>query len=185
MSSFNEGILINSCSMKDCFSPHWFVLYVKYRYEKKVVALLEEKDIKVFSPIVNTFRVWSDRKKKIQKPLFPNYVFVWINSMTDFYKALSTEGVVKYVKFGSEYAQVQDKEIFQIRQFLDLDGISEIDLVSIMPRRGTEMKINYGPLRGFDCIIIKAEKRSKVLVKVESIRHYITASIPESFLTPK
>ncbi|MGB3344309.1 MAG: UpxY family transcription antiterminator [Aequorivita sp.] len=171
--------------MENIFTANWYVLYVRYRYEKKVAALLEEKRIPVFLPIVQSLRVWSDRKKKIYKPLFPNYVFVRINSTIDLYKALSTEGVIRYVKFGNEYAQLRDREILQIKQFLGLDVISEIDSVSFIPCKGEKMKINYGPLRGFDCTVIKADKKNKVLVKVESIRHYITASVPDSFLTLK
>ncbi|QAA81826.1 UpxY family transcription antiterminator [Aequorivita sp. H23M31] len=171
--------------MKNCLYPQWFVLYVRYRYEKKVAFLLEEKNIKVFSPFVDSMSIWSDRKKKIQKPLFPNYVFVWINSMIDFYTALSLEGVVKYVRFGADYAHVQEKEIVQIKQILDIADISEIDLTSVLPCQGTEMKINYGPLQGFDCIVLKADRRRKILVKVESIQHYITACVPESYLSPR
>ncbi len=78
----------------------WHVLYVKPRHEKNVEQSLKDRNIAVFLPLVNSIRIWSDRKKKISSPLFPRYVFAEIKSKVDFYLALSTIGVVNYVRFG-------------------------------------------------------------------------------------
>ncbi len=171
--------------MENDILPHWYVLYVKYQYEKKVALLLKEKNIEVFLPLVKSIRIWSDRKKKICKPLFPSYIFVCVNSKMDFYRALSTEGVVKYVRFGNDYAQIREKEILQIKQLLNLDDISEMDVTTHIPLKDQKMRINYGPLSGLDCKVIKVNKKRKILVKIESIRHCITAFVPNSYLTPK
>ena len=103
----------------------------------------------------------------------------------DFYKALSTEGVVKYIRFGNEYAYVRDKEIFLIKQLLNLEAISEIDAATHIPFKGQKMRISYGPLSGLECKVIKVNNKSKVSVKIESIRHSITACVPNLYLTPK
>ena len=171
--------------MENYVLPHWFVLYVRYRQEKKVEVLLKDKNIQVFLPLVKSIRIWHDRKKKILKPLFPSYVFVGITSKKDFHNALSTKGVVQYIKFGNEYARVRDKEIFQIKQLLNLEAISEIDAAANFPFKGQKMRISYGPLSGMECKVIRVNKKSKILVKIESIRHSITACVPNMYLTPK
>lgn len=171
--------------METLILPPWHVLYVRHRHEKKVELLLKDKNIDVFLPIVKYINIWSDRKKRVYKPLFTNYVFVRPNSKNDFYRALSTKGVIKYVRFGSEYALVRAREIFQIKQLLNLDGISEVEITTDTPRKGQKMKINYGQLHGMDCEVIKVNNKSKIFVKVESIRHIITACVPNFYLTPR
>ena len=106
-------------------------------------------------------------------------------SKKDFYQALSTDGVIKYVKFGSDYAVVRANEIFQIRQLLNLDGASDVKIESNLPIRGQKMKICYGPLNGLDCEVITANNKRKVVVRIESIQHYITAQVPNLYLAPK
>jgi len=171
--------------MESLTLPHWHVLYVKHRHEKKVEQLLKEKSIEVFLPLIKSIRVWSDRKKKIYIPLFTRYLFVKVLSKKDFYQALSTDGVIKYVKFGSDYAVVRANEIFQIRQLLNLDGASDVKIESNLPIRGQKMKICYGPLNGLDCEVITANNKRKVVVRIESIQHYITAHVPNLYLAPK
>ncbi len=54
----------------------WLVLKVKPRHEKKVSDLLEKLGIKIYNPIIEVFRKWSDRVKKIKVPAIPGIVFV-------------------------------------------------------------------------------------------------------------
>ena len=64
-------------------SQHWYVVYVRSRYEKKVHQLLQEKGIESSLPLIKTVRIWSDRKKKVEVPLFKGYVFVYIDIQKD------------------------------------------------------------------------------------------------------
>ena len=54
----------------------WYVMYTTSRSEKKVADRLAERGWEVYLPIVEELRQWSDRKKKVQRPLFNAYVFV-------------------------------------------------------------------------------------------------------------
>lgn len=161
----------------------WFVLHVKHQHEKKIDSRLKEKDLESFLPCIATTRQWSDRKKKIYKPLFPSYIFLRINSKHDFHEALSITGVFKYLRFGADYAKVKEKEISLIKQLLNLEGISDIDTIERAPRIGAEMKINYGPLSGLNCKVIKANNNNRIFVEIQSLHKNITAKIPAGFLT--
>ncbi|RPG31581.1 MAG: UpxY family transcription antiterminator [Muricauda sp. TMED12] len=162
----------------------WHVLYVRSQHEKKVNLLLENEGLNSFLPITTEIRQWVDRKKKIKKPLFPSYVFVSISSKMEFHKALNIKGVINYVKFGNNYAKVQEYEIFRIKQLLDLDSITEIGIVDSIPKIGEKMMINYGPLDGMPCIVTRVGNRGKVYVEIESLKQNITANLPISYLIP-
>ena len=64
-------------------NKHWYALYVRSHHEKKVHQLLQEKNIKSSLPLIKTVRIWSDRKKKVEVPLFQGYVFVKIDIQKD------------------------------------------------------------------------------------------------------
>ena len=55
---------------------NWHAIYVASRQEKKVLEALLNKKIEAYLPLIKTLRQWSDRKKLVEFPLMPGYVFV-------------------------------------------------------------------------------------------------------------
>ncbi|AZJ35261.1 UpxY family transcription antiterminator [Tenacibaculum singaporense] len=160
------------------FDCGWYVLYVKSCWEKKVHESLKEISLESFLPQVKTVKQWSDRKKVTMKPLFPSYVFVYINSSLGFHKALSVNGAFSYIRFGKEYARVQEKEINQIKLLTGDESIEGIEITSHRPKVGEIKKITYGPLKGLSCEIIKAYNHKKIIVRIDSLQQNIMATIP-------
>ncbi len=165
----------------------WYVLYVKSRHEKKVHELLIESSIESFLPLIKTTRKWSDRKKVILKPLFPSYVFVKITSSLDFYKALSVYGASAYISFGVEYANVRDEEIDKIKLLLDSEHVSNIAVNADknVPVLGESRKINHGPLKGLECEILNVNNKNRLIVRIDSIRQSIIATVPLHYFQDK
>ena len=54
----------------------WKVIYCSSRQEKKVKIYLEQRGVIHYLPLINKLRIWSDRKKWVEMPLFNSYVFV-------------------------------------------------------------------------------------------------------------
>ncbi|OED37100.1 antitermination protein NusG [Flavobacteriaceae bacterium (ex Bugula neritina AB1)] len=156
----------------------WYVLYVRSRQEKKVYNLLKDSNLEPFLPLIKTVRQWSDRKKEIETPLFPSYVFVKVNNAIDFNKALSVEGVCAYIRFGSEYAIVREPEILQIKMFLKSNEISDIETSSQQIKIGEVRKIDFGSLKGLECKVLKVNNTNKIIVRIDSLYQNIIATIP-------
>lgn len=95
----------------------WKVLYLYPNYEKKVFNVLTGMKIESYLPLYLVKRKWSDRIKLLEKPLFPNYLFVRPTQQL-MYEVLSIHGVVRYVSFDGHPAQVPDQEIIQIRSIV-------------------------------------------------------------------
>ena len=123
----------------------WRVLYTKSRHEKKVAAYLEEKGITTYLPTIKTLKQWSDRKKKVEEALFKSYVFVNL-SEREYYEALKTPGVVKYVSFQGKAAQIADNQMELIRNTIDND--LEFDISAEYFAKGKIVNIKKGPLKG-------------------------------------
>ncbi len=169
--------------MRNLFKTGWYVLYVRSRHERTVENLLKEKQLEPFSPMVKTIRQWSDRKKTIDVPLFPSYVFVKINSLVNFNKALSIEGACNYVRFGREYAVACEDEINRIKTLLAIEGLESVMTSDVKLTIGEKYKINYGVLNGLDCEIVRIDTKDKVVVSVDSLQKNIIATLPKYYLS--
>src|SRR5690242_1984472 len=88
----------------------WFALTAKHQHEPTVARLLTGKGIEVFHPTYATVRQWKDRKKTLQLPLFPGYVF-FRGGQEKRVEILSTPGVFSIVSFGDVAAEISGKEI--------------------------------------------------------------------------
>jgi transcription antitermination factor NusG len=76
-------------------------------------------EIESYLPLYLVESKWSDRTKILEKPLFPNYLFVRpADNLT--YQLLNVHGVVRYVVFDGKAAAVPDQDIQQIRSLLSL-----------------------------------------------------------------
>ena len=88
----------------------WFALYTKPRNEKKVAENLAAIGIEVYCPIVTTLKQWSDRKKKVESPLIPSYVFVKIEEANR-KDVFQVAGVVQYVFWLGKPAKIKPQEL--------------------------------------------------------------------------
>src|SRR5690348_14772274 len=97
--------------------PHWYALYTNSRHEKKVADILSTREISSFVPLYKTVRRWADRRKEVELPLFPGYVFVQI-ALRSRLQVLTVPGVVHFVTFDGKPTPVNDLEIETLRQGL-------------------------------------------------------------------
>ena len=139
---------------------NWYALYTRPRWEKKVAALLTQKDIDCYCPLNKVKKQWADRKKIVYEPLFTSYVFVNI-SPNHLIKAKETEGVVNFVYWQGRPAIVKQEEIETIKRFLSeyehvslerADSISTNDTIKItngplMMREGKVVEVRHKTIR--------------------------------------
>ncbi|WP_020531609.1 UpxY family transcription antiterminator [Flexithrix dorotheae] len=150
----------------------WYVIYTKPKNEKKVNQRLVDKNIQTFLPLQKTLRQWSDRKKKVEIPVFSSYLFVRID-IKHKYDVLETNGVVRFVNYLGKPAIVREHEIEAIR-FL-LNNYTEIKAESLAI--GSRLEIKAGTLKGNTGIVVK-HKNGSVSLALENLGYQLIASIP-------
>ncbi len=96
----------------------WFVLYTAPRAEKKVKERIEMGGGECFLPLHRTPRVWSDRVKIVDIPLYNSYLFVRTTD-TELRTYLKIPGVVRIVFYCDKPAILRQKEIDTIQAFLE------------------------------------------------------------------
>ena len=132
--------------MKKSFDQpaQWYVLYTKPQHEIKVNEALKKMGIKSYCPTFKQLKQYSDRKKKVEKPLLRSYVLVNIRDKERAF-VFGIPGVVRYLFWLGKPAIVREEEIKLMEN--SLSGIYESVNISEL-KKGAAYAISEGPLKG-------------------------------------
>jgi transcription elongation factor/antiterminator RfaH len=160
---------------------NWYLLYTNPRAEKKVADELQKQGFDVFLPLQRTLKVWSDRKKWVEEPLFKSYIFLNTELERNYYNILNTNGVVKFIKFQNEIAKVDAREIELVK--LMLGNIEEMEVLAAeMPQTGDEIEIIAGPLIGTKGKLIEHQGNKNVLISLETMQQNLALHIQSTYI---
>ena len=146
----------------------WYVAYTMPRHESKVSGTLLNLGVTNFLPKRKVLRVQSHRKKYIEAPLFPSYLFVYLENTENYIKCLNLDGILYFIRQGDRIAKVRNDVIEQIR--LATDFASEIEISSHRFEEGCKMSIRKGPFAGMLCEIVNHNSKNKILVRVNLLQ---------------
>ena len=144
---------------------NWYVVYTKPKWEKKVAEQLTQKGIECYCPLITQVRQWSDRKKKIEVPLFNSYIFVRLVE-GDRNLVFQSSGAVRYLFWLGKPAVVRDEEINAIKKWLATPDKYEISVASLQV--GDKVVLDSGPFKAQEALVQQVNKNDYVLV-LESI----------------
>jgi len=174
--------IANDSSESELCKPHvkyWYAIYVRSRYEKKVHQLLFEKGIESSLPLIKTTRKWSDRKKKVEIPLFRGYVFVKIDIGRDKLNILQTDGVVKFIGIKEYPSRIPDEDIHWVHMMVEesnaVQNEKEIPV-------GQKVRVIAGPFKGVEGVVMRAGNQSRLVVVIESIMQAVSVEISPNYL---
>ena len=106
---------------------------------------------------------WSDRKKWVDEPVFKSYLFVKIpDSESQKLEILSTPGVVRFLYWLGQPAQVRQGEIDTIRSFLG--EYQSVESISF--NAGLKLNVKQGVLKGSEGVVLYQTK-NEVVLKIE------------------
>ncbi len=140
---------------------NWYVVYTKPKWEKKVAEQLNNRGIACYCPLITQVRQWSDRKKKVEVPLFNSYVFVQLAD-SERNAVFQSVGVVRYLFWLGKPAIVRDEEISVIRKWLDLSDGTDISVASVQV--GDAIQLDSGPFSNQKAIVQEVNNTHYVLV---------------------
>src|SRR5581483_11652129 len=89
----------------------WFAVHLRSHHENIAAEALRARGFEVFLPKFRSRRIWSDRIKELDVPLFPGYIFCRIGMHHRLTDVLTAAGVLSVVTAGKRPAAVDDSEI--------------------------------------------------------------------------
>ena len=160
--------------------PRWFAVWTRSRHEQVVREQLARKGVDAFLPTIPKWSRWKDRKKKIDRPLFPGYCFARFQP-DDRLAVLKCSGVVTIVSFNGEIAPVPDGEIEGIRALVESE--LQYDPCPLI-REGTMVEVVYGPLRGVVGRLQRKGSHARLVLAVELIGQAVSVEVDAADVKP-
>jgi transcription antitermination factor NusG len=140
---------------------NWYVVYTKPKWEKKASEQLIKFGINCYCPTINRVHQWSDRKKKVEVPLFNRYIFVQLDE-NEKNKVFHSPGVINFLFWLGKHAIVKDKEISTIQEWLNGDDASDISIEEY--QIGKKIKLDSGPFSEQNAVIKEITKTHYILI---------------------
>ena len=164
---------------KKTIEEKWYAIYTKPRAEKLVNQRLLEQGVETFLPLQKTYRKWSDRKKLVEKPLLPSYLFVRTKTK-NFHHVYRVQGIVKFISFEGKPVSIPNKQIDNLRLLVNSDA--SIEVSSEIFAKGDNVEVISGSLVGLRGELIKIGKKNRVVIRIDRLDQNLLLKIPVAFL---
>jgi transcription antitermination factor NusG len=144
-----------------------------------IVTQLEGQGLECFLPKYKSIRQWSDRKKEVEQPLFPGYIFCRF-AYADRRAAVMTPGVLGVVGCGKTPTPVDNKEIEAIQLAVSSD----------IPRQpwpflelGERVRIRTGKLAGLEGILVQFKGNHRIVLSVTLLQRAVALEVDLGWVT--
>lgn len=161
-------------------SVAWYALQVRSRKENYVASQIQGKGLECLLPTYKSIRQWSDRKKELEQPLFPGYLFCRF----DFQQRrplVTIPGVLQILGNGRVAVPVAEEEITALR----------LAVSSGMPKQpwpylevGQRVRVNYGTLAGLEGILVNVKGNHRVVLSVTLLQRSVALEVETAWLSP-
>ena len=159
---------------------HWYALRTRSRHEKVVRDQLLHQGIEPLLPTVKRLNQWKDRKKEVEVPLFLGYCFVRFTSDQKL-SVLKTTGVVDIVGGGQRPEPIPDEEISAIQMLMT--SVLRYDPHPYL-QEGMKVEVIRGPLQGVHGILLRKDKRHRLILGVRLIQQAAAVEINVADVVP-
>lgn len=171
-----QGMEVEKENIQEKIKIHWYAIYVRSRHESVAYGQLQHKGVESYLPVIKRIRQWKDRKKFVEFPLFPGYLFVRVNPRpSEFVNVLRARGVVSLVcgALGAPLP-VPDLEIDSLR--IMVENGSGLDIYPSL-QEGLRVHVVRGPLAGTVGVIVGKEDGYLLAVNINILGRSIAVKI--------
>jgi transcription antitermination factor NusG len=156
-------------------SRRWYAIRTRARHEKRVTAALQEKQVHAYVPLSRTEHQWSDRRKLVDTPLFPGYVFVHIPPDAESrVPVLQTNGVIAFLGVRGIGIPIPEAEISAIQTLLRAGvPVASHPFMQV----GQRVRIRGGSLDGLEGLLTAVDGKRNLVVSIELIERSVAIRI--------
>jgi transcription elongation factor/antiterminator RfaH len=162
-------------SLASTLPANWYAIQTRSRHEKFVAHQLDNRGVVHYLPMITEVHRWSDRRKKVELPLFSGYVFVQlVPSNEQRVQVLRTDGVVRFIGYSPEGTPIPDEQIESVRLVVEqsVPWVAHPFLKS-----GQRIRIRGGALDGLEGIFQSRNGEDTLVVSVDAIQRSMSVRI--------
>ena len=156
----------------------WYLIYTKPKQEEIAKLNLEQQNYEAYLPKVMGLKRKRGRSVKTVLPMFPRYLFIYLDNQTDDWGPIrSTIGVANLIRFGMEAACVPEKLVDEIRVRENPDGVIALPDKSF--KKGEAVRITTGPFEGYEAVFSDRQARNRVLVLLRIAENFVNLKLDQ------
>ena len=155
---------------------NWYAVQTRARNEKVISERLQEQGLTTFLPLVTEIRRWSDRKKKVELPLFSCYVFVKLvpSNNDERMRVYRTNGVFRIVSMRGELIPIPDEQIEALRAVV-AQQVPWIEHPFL--KIGQRVRIRGGSLEGVEGVLLSRNGDRTLIISVDAIQRSLAVRV--------
>ncbi len=155
----------------------WYALHTRSRFENVVSEGLTRKSFEVFLPKIKVRSKRKDRKKMIEVPLFPGYLFVKTNlDPREHLEIIRTIGTVRLIGAGDRPVSVPSDSMESL--MIMVSGDQEI-FTGTLFEQGARIMVTGGPFAGVIGTFIRYKGHGRVLIYIGALGQYAAVEVDE------
>lgn len=153
----------------------WFAVHTLPRHEKGIANQLTVTGVENYLPTITQLHQWSDRRQKVDLPLFPCYTFVRILPSPEHrVKVLRVRGVIGFVGAARQGSPIPDRQIENIRTLLTSRiAFDPYPFLKI----GQRVRIRGGSLDGVEGILKRRNGIRRLVISVDSLERSLSLCV--------
>lgn len=157
----------------------WYAVQVWAGREQLSATHLQQRGYEIFLPCYREHRRWSDRVKTIERALFAGYVFCRLHA-EGAAKIVTAPGVIRIVGDGRGPLPVPAAEIEAIQRIVETKLTAEPwEVVDA----GQRVRIEFGPLRGTEGIVLKVKNRHRIVVSIPMLQRAVAVEMEPEWIS--
>jgi transcription antitermination factor NusG len=139
-----------------------------------VATRLRELGIEEYLPVANAREISPRNKFPTGPPLFPGYVFSFLNLVTG-PRLYNVPGVLRILGYGKQPTHIEDEEIMMVRSIVNSSLPTEP--VPYL-RYGDKVCLINGPLAGVSGTFVRSLNGNKLVVSLPLLQRSIAVTLP-------
>ena len=156
-------------------SAHWYAVLTRSNFEKRVAWELGRRGVDHFLPMIRETHQWKDRRKVVDVPVFPGYVFVHMTDREqDRSHVLRSNGAVRILGSRAAIEPIPEMEIESIRLLLR-SGVPFVAHPFL--REGAQVRVKKGALTDLEGVLVRFKNDSRLVVSVKLLARSIALEI--------
>ena len=152
----------------------WYLLHCKGQQEQRAQLNIENQGYTTCLPQIKQQKIVQGKRVERIEPLFPNYIFIHLDSNTANFNALrSTRGVNGFVRFGGMPATVP-AQVMELILAIEQESLDKPE-VHCAFNSGDTVQITTGPFAGLTAIynMPKGEERCLIFLDMLGKQQHI------------
>ena len=153
----------------------WYAVQTRSNFEKLVTRELSAKGIENYCPLLEELHQWADRKKAVQRPVFPGYVFARFQDMGATRQIIrQTNGAIRILGSSEKIEAVPDLEIESLQRLLK-SGHSCFRHPFF--QEGEIVRVKCGALKNVEGKLVRIKNRTRLVLSVNMLCNSIAVEV--------